>query len=50
MKKKSWSDVGKYFYSNAKIKRLFKRQRSKARRQTTDHKGFEKTTDAWELF
>ena len=49
MKKKSWSDVSKYFFVNTKIKKLFKKKRSKARRKITDHKCFEKTTDAWEL-
>jgi len=49
MKKKSWSNVGKYLSVNPKIKKLFKKQRSKARRKIADHKGFEKTTDAWEL-
>ncbi|SMN12120.1 hypothetical protein SPBRAN_331 [uncultured Candidatus Thioglobus sp.] len=49
MKKKSWSDVGKYFANLTGKKKMLKRQRSKARRQSEDFKGFEKTTGAWDL-
>jgi hypothetical protein len=49
MKKKSWSESCSLLCNPKKDKKSLKKQRSKARRQSNDCKGFEKTTSAWDL-